>query len=88
MDKLRALLEEKKKSTDLSDIEKVAVLEPLLSDEACFFKIDSNTAVGIFKYLGIPDDQIRQKYFELISPTSYKKAFPKERILHIISENR
>lgn len=71
---LKQLLEKKEQeATTKEDKEKVTLIKDLFLDEAIFFKIPAETAVGILHFLGIPDDKIKETYLYLISPAEYEK---------------
>lgn len=71
---LKELLAKKEKEVTTSeDKEKIALLKDLFLDEAIFFKIPAETAVGILHFLGIPEDKIKETYLYLISPVEYEK---------------
>jgi len=64
---LKELLAKKEKEVTTSeDKEKIALLKDLFLDEAIFFKIPAETAVGILHFLGIPEDKIKETYLYLI----------------------
>ena len=55
------------------DKAKIKVIEDLVKDKACFFKIDINTAFGILRFLGVEEKNIQSYYMHLISPDNYMK---------------
>ncbi len=78
MNYLREIVEEKVKKLEmantkeeLEDLKKYKLIEELLKDDACFFKINSDIAYSILVELGInnPVDY----YKNLISYSEYKK---------------
>ena len=78
MNYLRQIVEEKVKKLEmantkeeLEDLKKYKLIEELLKDNACFFKINSDIAYSILVELGInnPVDY----YKNLISYSEYKK---------------
>ena len=78
MNYLRQIVEEKVKKLEmantkeeLEDLKKYKLIEELLKDDACFFKINSDIAYSILVELGInnPVDY----YKNLISYSEYKK---------------
>lgn len=72
MNYLRELLKIKENNIqDEKDREKVENLKFLLSKDDVFFNLDISTAVGILAYLGVPEDKIKDMYFELVSPDSF-----------------
>lgn len=70
---LKKLLEEKKKNFDINDIERINNLDYLLKNENLFFDLDLETSLGIFEFLGVPQSQMIDLYFELIKPENIKK---------------
>lgn len=76
MDYLRNLLIRKdKNNTDINMKEKIDNLKLIFNDNALFFKLDMETAVGILDFLGIEEDKILDVYFQLISPNLYQENF-------------
>lgn len=78
---IKKLLDQKKEKVTTSlEQEKIAVIENLLKNDAIFFELDINTAIGILAFLDIPREQLKATYFSLISPASYKHDAPKSYI--------
>lgn len=50
----------------------------LLKIDDLFFKIDLASAVGLLSFLGIPDDKIKEAYFQLISFKEFKNNTNKQ----------
>ncbi len=73
LEKLKELLNEKKKNT-LSDLdkEKVSLIERLFEDDQIFFHLEYTTAIGILRYLGIPEEKLKSVHMELISYDNFK----------------
>ena len=67
--------------TTVDEEKKYLVVEKLLKDKGCFFKINIETAIGILDFLGVNENEILNFYSELISPSNYKKNIPSERVL-------
>lgn len=75
IDRLKELLNKKELIvTTPEDKEKIQVIKDLFQDEAIFFKIDAETALGILEFLGIPESQMKEIYLTLISPKEYQKV--------------
>jgi len=72
MNYLRELLSVKENNIK-DDVDRVKIenLKFLLSKDDVFFNLDVSTAIGILAYLGVPEDKIKDMYFELISPESF-----------------
>ena len=64
-------LEDANTKEELEDLKKYKLLEELLKDDACFFKIDSNIAYSILLELKIPNPF--EYYKSLISYKEFKK---------------
>lgn len=64
-------LENANTKEELEDLKKYRLLEELLKDDACFFKIDSNIAYSILLELKIPNPL--EYYKSLISYKEFKK---------------
>lgn len=64
-------LEDANTKEELEDLKKYKLLEELLKDDACFFKIDSNIAYSILLELKIPNPL--EYYKSLISYKEFKK---------------
>ncbi len=64
-------LENANTKEELEDLKKYKLLEELLKDDACFFKIDSNIAYSILLELKIPNPL--DYYKTLISYKEFKK---------------
>ena len=78
MNYLRQIVEEKVKKLEmantkeeLEDLKKYKLIEELLKDNACFFKINSDIAYSILVELGI--NNTVDYYKNLISYSEYKK---------------
>lgn len=81
LERIKELLNQKKQK-ELTDEDKkrIDLLEKILSDEGCFFKMPAETAFGILEFLDTPEEEAKQLYFGLISPEVYKKVTPEQRI--------
>ena len=64
-------LENANTKEELEDLKKYKLIEELLKDDACFFKIDSNIAYSILLELKIPNTL--EYYKSLISYKEFKK---------------
>ena len=64
-------LEDANTKEELEDLKKYKLIEELLKDDACFFKIDSNIAYSILLELKIPNPL--DYYKNLISYKEFKK---------------
>lgn len=64
-------LEDANTKEELEDLKKYKLIEELLKDDACFFKIDSNIAYSILLELKIPNPL--EYYKSLISYKEFKK---------------
>ena len=78
MDYLKEIVEKKVKELEnantieeLEELKKFKLIEELLKDDACFFKINSTIAYSILVELGI--DNPMNYYKKLISYSEYKK---------------
>lgn len=70
--KLKYYFDNKGKNLSSSEeISKYELVEKLIDSDDCFFKLDAQTAVGILHFLGVPVNEIKSLYFELISPDSF-----------------
>lgn len=70
---IRELLKKKEENiSDINDKEKIDTLKDLLQDDNIFFKLDLDTAVGILSFLGVPNENIVNLYYEIISIKNYK----------------
>lgn len=75
---LRKLLVEKEKTVTTSeDKEKIENLKSILKNDEIFFELSMDIAVGIFDFLGVPQNDMIDLYFKLISPEAYQEL-PKE----------
>lgn len=72
MDLLCKLREICKKKYNSTKDKKYDLINNLLNDDECFFKIDYDTAICILKDLDI--DNVDETYFQLISPKSYEEC--------------
>lgn len=57
--------------------EKYEIIKEMLSDDKCFFTINSNTALAILEDLGLTEEEANETYKRLISPESYEKIYKK-----------
>ena len=74
MENIKDLVIKKKKLIETEeDMEKISVIEELLLDESCFFKMDIETAIGILDFLGVSEDNIMDYYYSLISFENFSK---------------
>lgn len=75
-DKIKKLVIEKNneisKNENNADARKLELIDELLKDDQCFYKIDANTALSILAFLGIKEEDLRDVYLELISPKYFK----------------
>lgn len=53
--------------------EKIEIIKKLLEEDACFYKIDSDTALSILRDLGFSKEKSKEIYKELISSKYYRK---------------
>lgn len=58
---------------DLELLKKQLLIEKILKDDECFFRIKIETAYSILKDLEIPSTDIDSVYMELIDEKNYKK---------------
>lgn len=70
-DKLKEL-EDSNTKEELEELKKFKLIEKLLEDDACFFKIDSNMGYSVLVELGV--DNPIQYYKKLISYEEYIKC--------------
>ena len=76
------LLEQKRLIASTNeDLEKIEVLDNLLKEKNCFFKMNASVVVGVLSYLGIPEEKIVDTYFSLISPKRMLEDVPTERVI-------
>lgn len=54
-------------------LDKINNIIILLKDDMCFFKIDINISIPILLYLGIPEDKVKDIYFELIDIKNFRE---------------
>lgn len=79
-DKLQKLLTIKKENLKTEeDIKKYQMINELLSDKSLFFQIPIETAVGILDFLDVPEDNILDFYFDIVSVKNYNDNMPKQR---------
>jgi len=72
MDRIRELLILKeKKVTSKEDKEKVDILKEILKQDDAFFNLTFSAAIGILKFLEIPEEKLKETYLNLISLSSY-----------------
>ena len=55
------------------ELKKQLLIEKLLKDDECFFRIKIETAYSILKDLGISSSDLDSVYMELIDKKNYKK---------------
>lgn len=48
------------------ELKKYQVIKKILSDDKCFFKMDIEYAYSILRDLGIPEEELKKYYSELI----------------------
>lgn len=74
IDKLRKLNDEliNKNINNEDEIKKYKLIEKILSDDECFFKIEIEYAYAILRDLGIKEDQLKNIYLELIDSKTLK----------------
>lgn len=75
------LIKKKNKLTTDEDEKKYNIVETLLKDKGCFFKMNPETAIGILEFLEVKEEDMLEFYYDLISPSSYKENIPSERII-------
>lgn len=68
----KLLLEKELQASDLEAKEKVDNLKLILQNDNIFFNIPMDTAFEIFHFLGVPENNMIDLYFKLISPQSYQ----------------
>lgn len=74
MKSIRELVDEKKLLvTEAEDIEKIEVIEDLLSDESSFFSLDMETFFGILDFLNVPEDDMMEYYNTVLSFENFNK---------------
>ena len=69
----KLLLSKEKEVQSKEDKEKVSTLKCLLKQEDIFFKLEAATAIGILEFLGVPKNEIRDYYLNLISVDNFGK---------------
>ena len=74
----KLLLEKEQKVVESMDIEKVQALKDLFDNPTCFFDIDMEVATEILSFLEVPEQEVIDTYFNLVSPTEFNKI-PKVR---------
>lgn len=62
-----------KYQNDLELLKKQLLIEKILKDDECFFRIKMETAYSILNDLDIPSNEIDSVYMELIDKKNYKK---------------
>lgn len=81
MKSIRELVDEKKTMvTEAEDIEKIEVIEDLLSDESSFFSLDMETFFGILDFLNIPEEEMMNYYNSILSFEKFKNI-PNVRVI-------
>ena len=70
LEKLRIL---NKKFIEKSGMEKYSVIDKILADDKCFFKMSVEEAYAILRDLGIEEESIRKVYLELIDTKNFYK---------------
>lgn len=74
MKSIKELVEEKKKLvSEQTDLEKIEVIEELLTEESSFFDLDLETFLGILDFLGVPEEEMNNYYNSVLSFENYKK---------------
>lgn len=68
LEKLRIL---NKKMIEKSGSEKYLVIDKILADDKCFFKMSVEEAYAILRDLGIEDENIRKVYLELVDAKNF-----------------
>ncbi len=68
LEKLRIL---NKKMIEKSGSEKYLVIDKILADDKCFFKMSVEEAYAILRDLGIEDENIRKIYLELVDAKNF-----------------
>lgn len=74
IDILKEKLKTKKIVTE-EDKKKAEYLRVLLTDDQVFFKLTKGAAIGVLKFLEIPEDQIESFYADLISFDTYNRTY-------------
>lgn len=74
IEELRNRLELKKQEANVEQ-DKIEVLESLFEDDAIFFQLDLETAVSILNFLGVPENEIVDAYYSLISPANMPTTY-------------
>lgn len=74
MKSIKELVDEKKKLvSEQTDLEKIEVIEELLTEESSFFDLDLETFLGILDFLGVPEEEMNNYYNSVLSFENYKK---------------
>ena len=73
--KLRQLAIAKKEELENKNesLDKINNIIDFLEDDMCFFKLNINLSVPILLYLGISEKDVKNVYFEIISPNNFRK---------------
>ena len=66
------ILEKEKKLTSNEERKQINIIKEFIKIPNCFFNIPIESAVGMLDFLGVPEEQIQDLYFELISPNNYQ----------------
>lgn len=53
-------------TNDEDKVKKYQVIKKILKDDKCFFKMEIEYAYAILRDLGIPEEQLKEYYSELI----------------------
>ena len=81
-DTVKKLFEEKRKTVVSEiDLEKVEVIDELFQNPQIFFHLDYHTSLAILKFIGIPEDEVKAAFFDLISFKNWAKGQEKPYIL-------
>ncbi len=56
------------------------IINEILEDEACFFKLEEENAMIVLKEIGIEQDCLKNVYKELISSDNYYKLISEKKI--------
>lgn len=68
LEKLRIL---NKKMIEKSGSEKYLVIDKILADDKCFFKMSVEESYAILRDLGIEEESIRKIYLELVDAKNF-----------------
>lgn len=70
---IKSLIQEKEKTiTDDKEKQLIRIIREFIKVPNCFFNVPIESAIGMLDFLGVPEEQITDLYFELISPKNYQ----------------